>query len=348
MRIGYSFWGFLGNGVTDTPDGGRSHRRVLIDGLVDRGHSIVFLQPNRDHIEAGENFTGAYTWHDGLPRIDALILEWRWPVPGRNTTPCPTPMHACDLHRQTDLVDAYVHRLGLPTLLWDKDLRLPTTDPLRTHHAVTVCEASLFPSRGARRLLFPVQDSALDTADPERLAQIHRDLPLVYTGNQYDRDDAFTRFFAPAAQRYRHLVAGKWTRTGAWPHVTFAGRRPFTEVEALHRRSLATVLLAPDRYRTQGQFTQRLFEAVLAGCLPIGPADIRGVEQVLPADLIVTNGAEVTRLIGHLTQIAGTDRHSRLIAACLERLEPFRLSRQTPVIESRLALTNTHREGARG
>ncbi|GAA1454804.1 hypothetical protein GCM10009602_66730 [Nocardiopsis tropica] len=58
--------------------------------------------------------------------------------------------------------------------------------------------------------------------------------------------------------------------------------------------------------------------------------------------------AEVTRLIGHLTQIAGTGRHSRLIAACLERMEPFRLSRQTPVIDSCLDPTNTHREGARG
>ena len=48
MRIGYSFWGFLGPGITDTPDGGRSHRRTLIDGLVAAGHDIVFLQRNRD------------------------------------------------------------------------------------------------------------------------------------------------------------------------------------------------------------------------------------------------------------------------------------------------------------
>ena len=33
MRIGYSFWGFIGPGITDTPDGGRSHRATLIDAL---------------------------------------------------------------------------------------------------------------------------------------------------------------------------------------------------------------------------------------------------------------------------------------------------------------------------
>jgi hypothetical protein len=48
VRIGYSFWGFLGPGITDTPDGGRSHRATLIEGLTAAGHDIVFLQPNRD------------------------------------------------------------------------------------------------------------------------------------------------------------------------------------------------------------------------------------------------------------------------------------------------------------
>jgi hypothetical protein len=51
-------------------------------------------------------------------------------------------------------------------------------------------------------LLFPVADEALDTADPADLAAMPRPLPLVYVGNQYDRDEAFARFFAPAADRH--------------------------------------------------------------------------------------------------------------------------------------------------
>ncbi|HEX7162465.1 MAG TPA: hypothetical protein VF223_14665 [Trebonia sp.] len=73
-------------------------------------------------------------------------------------------------------------------------------------------------------LLFPVADDALDTADPAALAAMPKPLPLVYVGNQYDRDEAFAGFFAPAAARHRHRVAGKWTRTARWPHVTFTGR----------------------------------------------------------------------------------------------------------------------------
>ena len=80
MRIGYSFWGFLGPGITDTPDGGRSHRRTLIDGADRRGHDIVFLQPDRDRAEAGTR-RWPYTWDSsGFPDIDVLFLEWRWPI----------------------------------------------------------------------------------------------------------------------------------------------------------------------------------------------------------------------------------------------------------------------------
>ena len=110
MKIGYSFWGFLGPGITDTPDGGRSHRRPLIDGLITAGHEVVFLQRNRDLHEAGYDLRRRYAWDDGLPAIDALFLEWRWPVPGRSTTPCGSPGHACDLHRQDELVAHYTAR----------------------------------------------------------------------------------------------------------------------------------------------------------------------------------------------------------------------------------------------
>ncbi|MFE0726134.1 hypothetical protein ACFW4O_24475 [Streptomyces mutabilis] len=87
MKIGYSFWGFLGNGVTDTPDGGRSHCRPFIDAFLARGYDIVFLQADRDCLEARDDLGDAYTFDDGFPGIDVLFLEWRWAIPGRNP-PC--------------------------------------------------------------------------------------------------------------------------------------------------------------------------------------------------------------------------------------------------------------------
>ncbi|RJL22029.1 hypothetical protein D5H75_36110 [Bailinhaonella thermotolerans] len=335
MKIGYSFWGFLGDGITDTPDGGRSHRRTLIDALTALGHQVVFLQKNRDLDEAGQDLTFAYTWERGLPDIDVLMLEYRWTVPSRNDTPCGSPGHTCDLHRQAELIDHYT-AAGLPTIVWDKDLQLPLGDDLRRVPHVRLCEAALHPRPGATRLLFPIRDGRLDAADPCVLAGKERDLPLIYVGNQYDRDEQFDRYFAPAAHQVRHVVAGKWRETSRWPHVTFSGRIPFREVEALHRRTVTTVQLRPDRYVQCGQFTQRIFEAVLAGCLPLTPAPAPGVDQVVPRGLQVNDGHEVIEKVMALTRACGSDTHSELIADCLQRLDVFRISRQLDTLTALL------------
>ncbi|MEV0898185.1 hypothetical protein [Actinoplanes sp. NPDC049802] len=336
MLIGYSCWGFLGPGITDTPDGGRSHRRVLVDGLRARGNDIVFLQANRDLLEAGDDLTATYQWDAGLPDIDALFLEWRWPIGGRNTTPCDRPGHTCDLHRQQQLLAHYT-TAGTPTLLWDKDRRLNEHDPLRRASNVTVCEPALHPSPGATSLLFPIVDAALDSADPAALTAARRDLPLLYIGNQYDRDDAFDRFFAPAARAHTHLIAGKWPHTQGWPGLNFTGRIPFAGTQALYQRSLATIVLLPDRYAAVGHMTQRLFEAVLAGCLPLTPADIRDAARFTPPELHIGDGTQAARLLNILAERAGTPWHADLLAGCLERLNLFRLSRQLDVIAGVLA-----------
>ncbi|MDG4829262.1 hypothetical protein O7627_08080 [Solwaraspora sp. WMMD1047] len=333
MLIGYSFWGFLGPGVIDTPDGGRSHRQTLVDGLRRAGHDIVFLQPNRDLCDAGLDLTDHYRWDVGLPDLDALFLEWRWPIPGRNTSPCGRPGHTCDLHRQAKLLDHYTHRLGTPTILWDKDRRLDPADPLRRTSNVTVCEPALHPNPGATTLLFPVADTVLDTADPDRLAARRRSTPLVYVGNQYDRDDAFDTFFAPAAAHLPHLIAGKWPDTRRWPGLRFVGRVPFPRVAEIHADALATVLLLPERYARAGQLTQRIFEATLAGCVPLLPTNVRGAAEFVPARLYVGNATDVRHRVSWLAEITGTSDHAGLIADCLRRLDPFRLSTQLDVLD---------------
>lgn len=335
MRIGYSFWGFLGPGITDTPDGGRSHRRTLVDGLRAAGHQIVFLQRNRDLIEAGTDLRAHYLWAEtDLPDLDALFLEWRWPIPGRNTLPCGQPNHTCDLHRQQQLIDHYTAR-GVRTIIWDKDQQLAPDDPLRGHPAVTVCTPALYPPAGTHSLLFPVADIVLDRFDPAPLVRGRRPWPLVYVGNQYDRDMAFDSYFAPAARHLSHQVAGKWSKTDRWPHVKFLGRIPFCQVEQVYREGLTTLLLLPERYARTGQMTQRLFEAILAGCLPLAPTTIRGIERYVPSSLHVQDGQDVTRKIGSL-RAAPEEHRAELLISCARRLDLFRLTRQVSVLDSLL------------
>ncbi|MCX4785422.1 hypothetical protein OG369_04280 [Streptomyces sp. NBC_01221] len=334
MRIGYSFWGFLGNGITDTPDGGRSHRRPFIDAFLDRGHDIIFLQADRDRLEAGDDLGGAYTFDDGVPDIDVLFLEWRWAITGRNTTVCGTEGHTCDLHRQAQLINQYTVRDQTPTVIWDKDRTLRAESVWRRTAHTAVCEAALEPTSGARSLLFPVADRLLAQADPVALAARPRDVVLGYVGNQYERDEPFDRFFAPAAAHVEHLVAGKWTNTDRWPHVYFLGRIPFEAAADIYGRSLATVLMLPERYATVGQMTQRIFEAVLAGCLPLTPADICHADRFVPRELIVRSDRDVIERLSYVREIAGTQQHADLIAACVDRLGLFGLSKQVDTLEA--------------
>jgi hypothetical protein len=333
MRIGYSFWGFLGSGVLDTPDGGRSHRTTLVDGLVGLQRHIVFLQQNRDLDEAGCDLRDRYRWDLGLPSLDVLFLEWRWPIPGRNDTPCGSLGHTCDLHRQNELLEHYTYQRSTPTVIWDKDRRLPLHDVLRDHSAVTVCEAAWYPTGGAHTLLFPVKDAWLDEADPVALAATPRHTELVYVGNQYDRDEAFGRYFAPAAYELTHQVAGKWTRTDSWKHVGFTGRCSFEEVAAIYGGALATVLLLPERYEHVGQMTQRLFESILAGCIPLAPDTIRGVKHFSPPELHVHDADDVVERVQAIARAQGTSEHAHLIEYCLAKLEPFRASHQLAVLD---------------
>lgn len=343
-RIGYSCWGFLTSGVLDTPDGSRSYRRSVIDALQAGGHQVVLMQANRDLTEAGVDLTDRYRFDDGLPELDAIIYEWRWPLPGRNTTVCGTAGHTCDLHRQQQLLDHYTHAIGLPSIIWDKDRWLPADDLLRRLANVRVAEYALRPSLGAVTVACSVPDELLDAADPSRLARQSRDLPLVYVGNQYGRDDAFGHYFAPAAAHMAHRVAGKWTNVDAWPHVRFTGRCRFDEVADIHGRALATVLLLPERYRTVGHQTQRLFEAVTAGCLPLIPTDTMDADRFAPVNLHVSDADEVVNRVRWIESIAGTDDHCALIRSCLDLLDPYRTSRQAAALITTLhGLAGTRR-----
>ncbi|GIF47545.1 hypothetical protein Afe04nite_20840 [Asanoa ferruginea] len=335
MRIGYSMWGFLGSGVVDTPDGARAFRRSFVDALAGDEHEMVFLQKNRDLEEAGLDLTDRFVWNpSGLPALETVVLEWRWPLPGRNTTSCGTPGHTCDLHRQAELLWHYAAAPRTTLLIWDLDRQLPSDAEVRRLPGVVVGEFALAHTVGAHHVPCPVPDEALDRADPVLLARRRRATPLVYVGNQYDRDDHFDTFFAPAARVVRHQVAGKWPHISRWPHLTFSGRAGFADVARIHAGALATVLLLPSRYREVGHMTSRWWESLFEGCLPLVPADVYGAHSFVPKELIVNDGREVLERIGWLQGIAGTREHAATIATCLSFLEPFRCSAVTRTVLS--------------
>lgn len=142
----------------------------------------------------------------------------------------------------------------------------------------------------------------------------------------------FNAYFAPAAAHVTHRIAGKWTQTHTWPDLNFTGRCHFGEVDQLHSSALATVLLLPDRYARAGHMTQRIFEAVLAGCLPLTPTTTRAADRFTPRTLHVNDAHDVLTAVRRLDLIAGSPAHAALIADCLRHLDIFRLSAQVTTI----------------
>jgi len=75
--------------------------------------------------------------------------------------------------------------------------------------------------------------------------------------------------------------------------------------------------------------TSRWWEALLAGCVPLVPMELRGAHAYLPQELHVIDAEHVIDRIAWLRGIAATTQHADLLAACLARLEPFRCSKVT-------------------
>lgn len=330
-RIGYSCWGFLGSGIKDTPDGGRSHRALLVRGLINRGHSVIMLQRDRDSHEAKAPVRIGQSYDEAFPDIDVLFLEWRWPIPGQNTD-ASLPGYTPDLQRQRELLEHYSGSVDL--IVWDKDQQLASSPyedrDLLVRAGARVLEPSFYPSAPDRaRALFPVDPLQLAVPAPRR----YREIGLVYIGNKYDRDSEYIQYLAEASKYLNVHVYGKWSKIPVPSQVKHHGQIPFQEVSSIYRRSLATVLLAPYRYMRTGQFTQRIFESLSNGCIPFIPHEYSGTAFLTPPFGVVANGADLAMQVKALKALSPA-RWQEVLEAHLAKLEPFYLDHTLDAIES--------------
>ena len=338
FRIGYSAWGFLGNGVVDTPDGGRSHRMTLLKSLISRGMKIVMLQKNRDLDEAGIDLSTSSLSFDsfGFPDIDILFLEYRWPIPGRNTgISTEDRSYTPDLDRQNELIKHY-NLLGKPIFIWDKDQQLSQSEINQMNlNKFLIFEPSLFPKNNRTSLLFPM--------DPNRTAQMHDDLAsydknsksidLVYIGNQYGRDQSFSIYYNEASRLLGSPaeIYGKWTKTDQFPNVNFNCRVGFEQVHSIYTQAFANVIIAPERYYKTGQYTQRLFESLWGLCIPLVPKEYTKHEDIFPEELVVNSARDVYERLEYLHQL-DNDSIVSLFNLLLKRLVVFSDDRQADTI----------------
>lgn len=343
MKIGYSCWGFLGDGIKDTPDGGRSHRFTLIKELMSQGSKIIMLQKNRDLIECNQDFSeNNLSFNDDFPEIDAIFLEYRWQISGRNyQVDKSIPAYTSDFDRQSELINFYQDK-NIPIIIWDKDQKMDDIDAQKMRNSV-VFEPALKPKFDRKTLLFPVDDKKIKVALKELKKYKKQDkiFDLAYIGNQYERDASFREFVDYPASKIntKTPIFGNWNKYEEkykknlldFPHVTFMGRLEFSKVHSSYEKSFSTALIAPERYYEAGQFTQRLFEAMWGLCIPFTPNKYDEIEKVILKDFIVDSGQELANKITEFKEKSDSEI-KELFEKQFKMLDLFKPDKQVKVI----------------
>jgi len=327
MRIGYLFRGFLGDVKMDangtevsTPDGNATYSWSIEHECNRRGYKLIPLGPNLDApavIRLGDEAFAAFSQKKRLgvyermlrsgwaklsdkefPELDMLLVEWRWPIPGRNT---PDDVGAIgyqdDLERQR-LALLHYSDAGVPIVVWDLDHKLTDEDRDMWSDAGVgfhVIETSVKPGKFRNRVEPPtIVADLLQHPIDERMSTHH----FGYVGSRYERDETIDEWIKPITPQNTHRAKfwGKWEPADGvkkrWPGITFAGRIGVKGFLEAYSRVSTVPLLAKKSYYETGFITPRSWEAILFGSIPVGLAGHHGIEQYVahvardPEDLL--------------------------------------------------------------
>lgn len=329
LRIGYSCWGFLGNGIIDTPDGGRSHRLPLLKELISQNCLIMMLQKNRDLLEANEKINVEnLVFENNFPNIDCLFLEYRWPILNRNCgIQCDNRDYTPDLDRQNDLIDYYKTK-NIPIIIWDKDQKI--TELPKINNTIFF-EPCLSPKPGRHTLLFPLSMELIKNFKNNIISydMKSKKINLVYIGNQYERNESFKKWIDTTAYKLGIIaqVYGNWNKypdqyafnIKNFYSCEFKGRLPFQRIADVYKSALFTVLIAPDRYYSHGHFTQRIFESLCNLCIPFAPSKYSDIEKVMIPEFIINSPQDLVAKI-RLIELMDNIEIANLLTLQIEKL----------------------------
>lgn len=302
LRIGLSYWGFCESrsAIANTPDGHRYGRPILVDALTARGHQVVALQQRRE-TEPYKNLT----YDDGLPELDVVFLEWRWPT-YKNFGP---KKFEPDLERQTKLLNHYTKK-GVPVIAWDTDLKMTEEDEARWPRMI-VADPTFEPAN------FKIKRERLPFwSDFKALLPVAEDpVEFGYIGNNYERDDMFVKYYSNPSGILRHegiqtKVHGNWLQRSPeraspeallidHPHIAFGHRVGFLESMALLNSFICTVHITKPRYAEQGFASPRYLENIITNTPALVPGEFR-IPDILGKSWTAKNSGDVVRKVMEL------------------------------------------------
>jgi len=317
MRIGYLFRGFLadvklGSDLSEvsTPDGNATYSWSIEHECERRGYKLIPLGTNLDAPAAstmGEDIFAAFSQRKRLlsyermlargwsklserrfPELDLVLIEWRWPIPGRDTPEDRgKAWYQNDLERQQAVLNYYLGRV--PVVVWDLDHKLTLEDECYLEHwGVRVIETAVRPVRGLLprfRVEPPFVTADLLQHDIDDHRPVYH---LGYIGSRYERDGTIDEWIRPITPLGTHRAKfwGKWEPAGEvrqrWPGIKFEGRIGVRGFRDAYSRVAAVPLLAKESYYRCGFITPRPWEALLFGSVPVGLSCHHGVTRYAP------------------------------------------------------------------
>lgn len=281
MRLGFSYWGFCEDirhsAVTNTPDGGRYTRPLLVKELIKLGVEVIALQPRRE----AKPIEGL-TFDDGFPKLDALLIEWRWPTykNDKNHPDFGKRPYEPDLDRQTDLLYKYLY--DIPVIIFDTDLKFSTeSSKLQlAQQGIIVYEPCLNPSHYAFSLPYWT-DGVPIFGD-----SMPHDKTLLYLGSNYERYWGIEKYYYNVAKELRdrrHIrsinvkVIGNWLdKSPERPeqeelvkkyseYIKFYPRNTMLEGFQALAKAITTIHIGKKEYMEKGLVAPRYLESLVCG-----------------------------------------------------------------------------------
>ena len=301
-KIGYAFWGFLGDKKYDengnevsTPDGNAFYSWSIIRAFQQAGFSVYSLMKDRDRKGfTKDNFNLFDSWckeqraqayiylnsndilrtkkcESCMNDLDLILLEWRWQINGRNNLELEgKDGWQEDLKARNEILKQ-AKEYNVPVIVFDLDYKL-TEDDVKKYGIKYVIElgnkwssSSLVKSK---KVFIPFDFNCINEFDVKMSCKNS----LVYVGNRYERDWCIDKYIPEDLEDC--MIYGNWKESGRdseerWKNLNFGKRVQTSEMHDVYSDSIATILLAKKEYCDMQFMTARIVEAVFYGTVPL-------------------------------------------------------------------------------
>lgn len=313
MKLGISYWGFCesfeASREAKTPDGHRYGRPIMVDHMIQRGHEVYALQQRREPMP----YPGV-KYDEGLPDIDVLFVEWRWPT-YKNSGP---KKFEPDLDRQTELLSHYHGKI--PIIIWDCDYKVTHQDELTWNKAI-IADPAFDPrnlTRKRERLMF--------WTDWKKLLPVNEtSFEYGYVGNNYERPQAFERYYSYPSAGLRSLgiqttVHGNWLEVSPEREspktlitfhstIAFAPRLNFYDSMKRLNSFVCTTHITKPEYAQRGFASPRYVENIVSNVPGLVPEEFL-IPGLLGKDWTVSSPGQVVEKVRKIFEMTLDERAS--------------------------------------